>query len=178
MSFLDAGFHGQHVHLAPALGIGQPGILGDGAGVVRRDDVDHVGLVVVEIGEGGVGLGIHPLDHLAAGRPHPFDHAGVLPLPGLFEQPLLGEGVVGIEDQHLGFVLAVVLEVAGDLRGALVGAGRAAERAGRHGEHEGLPPSFMASSLLLQRQRLRAGFPGVRVVVLARLRYSPRWRRS
>jgi hypothetical protein len=80
----------------------------------------------------------------------------------LFEQALLGERVVGVGDQHLGLVHARVLEVAGDLRGALVGAGRAAERAGRHGDDEGLAV-LHAFQLLLQHQGLRAGFPGMRM---------------
>jgi hypothetical protein len=73
--------------------------------VVRRDDVDHVALEVVEVAGGGVGLGVE-LDHLAAGGArHPFDHAGVVHLPGLLEQAFLEKESLASAISTLDFIM-------------------------------------------------------------------------
>ena len=99
--------------------------------------------------------------HLAALRQrYPFDDAGIKLLPGVLEQPLLGEGVLGVEDDQLRLRL-FGLEIMRDQAGALVGAGRAAERIGRRRDHDEAA-ILHGLELLAQQQRLRSGLPGVR----------------
>ena len=61
---------------------------------------------------------------------YPFEMVRIKLLPGGLEQPLLGERILGVEQDELRFRLPG-LQVVRDQAGALVGAGRAAERIGR-----------------------------------------------
>ena len=76
----------------------------------------------------------------------PLDHARIVAGPGVLEQVLLEEAVLRIEDQDLRLRLEL-LEIVGDQRRALVGAGRAAERvrAGRRSRKRRRPPCFRAA---------------------------------
>ena len=106
-------------------------------------------------------------DLAALGQRHPFQVVGIELLPGVLEQPLLGEGVLGVEHDQLRLRLPG-LEVVGDQAGALVGAGRAAERIGRR-RHDDDAAVLHGLELAAQQQRLLAGLPGVRHLLGGRL---------
>ena len=104
------------------------------------------GGVIAEIGDDGVGRGIDRRDPAALRQRDPFDHAGIKLLPRLLEQALLGKAVLGVEDQDLRARL-VGLQIMRDQAGALVRRGRAAQRRGRHRDHDQRrrPPSPRAA---------------------------------
>ncbi|MDT3707501.1 MAG: hypothetical protein ROZ09_11785 [Thiobacillus sp.] len=106
------------------------------------------------------GLGLDADDLAALGCGYPFDHAGIEFLPGVDEQPLLGEVFLGVEDQYLG-ARFIGLEVVGDHARAFGRAGRAAERHRRRVDDGGAAVGH-GVELLLQQQCLRARFPGMR----------------
>jgi hypothetical protein len=102
------------------------------------------------------------LDRLdAAGelRRQPLDHAGIEPAPCLLEQILLEEAVLGIEDDDLRPRL-MALEVIRHHRGALIGAGRAAERVRRRHDDEEAAVRH-GVKLPLQQLGLPPGDPGM-----------------
>ncbi len=158
------GFHGQPVHLAPALvGGGQARIVRHVAGAHGRQHVEHLGFhVIVEVelerAAGGIDIG-----QLVLGAV--FDDALVALGPSLLEQRAFGRDVVvGVQDQHLALGLGL-LEVMRDLAGALIRPGRAAVRLQRDGQrvHAAVRHGLQ---LLAQRHGLRAGLPGVQHLVL------------
>ena len=129
-----------------------------------------------ELGREGERRGIDR-GHLAAlAERHPFDHAGIELGPAVLEQALLGEGVLGIEQQQLRLRLPD-LQPVGDQAGALVGAGRAAEGIGRRRHHD-QAAIVHRLQLLAQQHGLRAGLPGMRHLLRRRPRRSPAWRPS
>ena len=98
------------------------------AGLLRRDDVGDVGLVAAEVGDqrlvaGSTEVTLPPVESETHSR------FGIELLPGVLEQALLGERVLGVEHDQLRLRL-LGLEIIGDQARALVGAGRAAERIG------------------------------------------------
>jgi len=158
------GLHGQPVHLAPApVGRGQAGVVGNVAGALRRNHVQHLGLdvvVEVELQRVGGGIDIHRAVLGAV-----FDDALVAIRPGLLEQRALGgHVVVAVQNQHLGFGLGLA-EVMRHLTGALVGAGRAA--VGCQRDADGIHTAVgHGLELFAQRQGLGAGLPCVQHPVL------------
>ena len=106
--------------------------------------------------------------HLAAARQrHPFQVIRIELLPGILEQALLGELVLGIEHDELGARLPG-LEVMRDQAGALVGPGRTAERIGRRRHHDEAAV-FHRFELAAQQQRLRPRLPRMRHLLDGRL---------
>jgi hypothetical protein len=91
----------------------------------------------------------------------PLDHAGVVLLPALHEQALLGEVLLRVDDDDARFLVALGLEHVRHHRHALVGAGRAAVGIGRRDHHDGRAVRQRVE-LALEQLRLRAGLPGVR----------------
>ena len=161
-------FEGALVDRAPAVVIRQAGPAGNGPGLLRRDDVDHItpdGLADLRV-DGHLD-GVHRLEAAALRTLHPLDHAGVARRPALLEQRLLGELVLGIEDQQLRFRL-VLFQVVGNHAGTLIGAGRAAERVVRRRDHHDAAVSH-GLELASQQQRLLARLPGVRHHLAGRL---------
>ena len=101
------------------------------------------------------------LHNAAAGRTGaPLDHAGVTLRPAFHEQGLLGELFLGVEDNDFRLRL-VRFEVEGDQAGALIGAGRAAERIGRRRNDHGAAIGH-GFELLAQQGGLRSRLPSVR----------------
>ena len=95
--FMLAGSIGQKPRL-----VGEPGVARDLARHLRRDDVDQrapcrSSRSVITV----VGLRIDALDAAVHLRVLPFDHAGIVLLPAFQEQALLGEALLGIEDDDL-----------------------------------------------------------------------------
>ena len=133
----------------PAGAVGNAGQRRDLAGLLRRDDIGDGVLVGVEIGLDGFLLDVDRRD-IAAGRQRlPFDHAGIKLLPGIEEQRLHGEGVLGIEDDHL--------------RARLVGFQGARERQVLTGAHrQQITPSYAAH--LFEQRHIESGRPGKRRV--------------
>jgi hypothetical protein len=159
-----AGFEGALVHRAPVV-FHQVGREGDGAGLLRRDDIDDVALKVFDEPDQGARARVQFLHCAALCRAHPLDHAVVGAIavelgPALGVEALFGEGILGVEDGHLGPRL-VVLAVHGDLRRALVGPGRALERI-RRGHDDHMPALGHGLDLVAQQLGLGAGVPGVR----------------
>ena len=120
---------------APAGVVGRAGDLGDAAGLLRRDHVCDRRGVIAEIGDDGVGRGIDRCDPATLRQRHPLDHAGIELLPGILEQPLLRERVLGVEDEHFRARL-FRLQIMRDQAGALVWRRWTARRARRHREHD------------------------------------------
>ncbi len=132
---------------------------GDGAGPLRRDDVGDRGPVIAELGGERPRRQIDLGDPPAEGQAHPFHHAGIELLPRRLEQALLGEGVLGVEDDELGAWLPGLQEMRDQAR-PLIGAGRAAERIGRGGDDDEAA-ILHRLQLAAQQQGLLAGLPGV-----------------
>ncbi len=156
--FVYRRFESFIVHRAPAaVHIGQAGLLRDDPRALLRNDVEHVGLDrVVHFELDFHRLRVHP-HHVAVG--HVLHHARIHLGPGFFEQRLLRlHLVVGVENDDLGLGL-VLFEVGGHQRGALIRAGRAAERGFGHrqGEHAAVGHGL---DLLAQRHGLGAGLHG------------------
>ena len=93
-------------------------------------------------------------------RRQPFDHARIVPGPGVLEHVLRLEGILRVEDQDLRPRL-VLLEIVRDHRRALVGGRRAAERIRRNDNHENAAV-LHAFQLPTQQLALRPGVPGMR----------------
>ncbi len=118
------------------------------------------GLVAAEFGRQRQRRGIDR-GHLAAlAERHPFDHAGIEFGPAVLEQALLGEGILGVEQQQLRLRLPD-LQPVGDQAGALVRAGRTAEGIGRRRHHD-QPAILHRLQLPAQQDGLRARLPGMR----------------
>ena len=99
--------------------------------------------------------------HLAAGRQaDPLDQARIELAPGRLEQPLLGEHVLGVEDDELRARLPR-LEVMGDEARPLVRPRRAAERIGRRRDDDRAAVGH-GFELTPQQRGLRARLPGMR----------------
>ena len=113
--------------------------------------------------------GVDRGDLAALRERHPFD-IGIERFPGAEEQALLGEGVLGVEDDELRLRL-LGLEVIGDQARPLVGAGRAAERIGRRRDDDGAAV-LHRFELAPQQQRLLARAPGMRHALGRRLGIS------
>ena len=155
---LDSKVTGSIAH-QPVLSVA-PAIVGDAAGPLRRNDVGHLGGVVAEIGDQRVGRRIDGV-HLAALRQrYPFDHSRIKLLPGVLEQALFGEGVLGVEDEQLRARL-FGFQIMRNQAGALIRSRRAAEGIGGGCDHH-QTAIVHGLELLAQQQRLLAGFPGMR----------------
>ena len=157
---VDRRLEGPLIDRTPARFIRKSGGLRECAGLLVRDQVDHVALKFLERTDQGPGLGIDRLDDAALCPRDPFDHVAVVLLPAGLEQRLFGEGVLGVEDHDLGFGL-VGREIVRNLRGALVGARWAAEWIRRRDDVE---DASVIHRLQLSAQDvgLLAGLPGVR----------------
>ena len=168
---------GHGIDRAPAGGVGGAGDLGDAAGPLRRDDVGDIGGVVAELGDDGAGRGIDRGHPAALRQRDPFDHAGIELLPGLLEQPLLGESC----PWRRGSAPSSAASWSSDNA-------RSGWRARRApgGQREGLAGTAITTSaavlhrleLPAQQQRLLAGLPGVRHLRRRRPRHSRAARRS
>ena len=94
------------------------------------------------------------------------DHAGVVALPAVLEQPLLGELLLGVDNDDFRRRVGLLQHV-GHHRDPLVGSWRAAERVG--GRHHAVGAAFRHGlDLRLQKLGLRARLVGVRHAILLR----------
>ena len=106
-----------------------------------------------------VGRGIDRGDLAAHRQRDPFE-VRIHLLPGVLEQALLGEGILGVEDHHLGARL-LRLEIPGDEARALIRAGRATIRILRRHDHHDAAVLHRLD-LAAQQHGLLAGLPGMR----------------
>jgi hypothetical protein len=110
----------------------------DPPGLLRRDDVADIGLLDLAVDHDlhGGGTDLHVV--AAEVRADPFDHTGVVALPAILEQGLLGEVGLGVGDDDLRRRVPLLQDM-GDHRDPLIGAGRAAVGVRRRDHDEGTP---------------------------------------
>ena len=148
------------MHRHPAACVGHAGAFCDQARLLRRNDVEHIGPVLLAKGRLDLAPAcIHAHNLAIVHLPHPFDHVAVQRLPALHEQCLLGERRLGIEQEDLGLRL-VLPEIVRHHGRTLIRAGRAAERILRNRHDEGAT-ILHGLQLALEQLRLRTGLPGV-----------------
>ena len=128
---VQLGLEGLAIDRAPATVVGEPRAGGDGCGFLGRNGIDDVGFQIDELGVHRHVLGVDALPVTALILADPLDHGlvgtiAVQLLPAAFEQALLGELGLGIQDDHLGLGFAL-LQVVGDHAGALVARGHELE---------------------------------------------------
>ena len=133
---------------------------------LRGDDVADIHLHRLAVHHDFHGVGPH-LDLIAAEvRPDALDHAGVVALPAVLEQPLLGELLLGVDDQDLRRRIGLFQNM-GHHRDALIGPRRAAEGVRRR--HHAISAALRQGlDLRLEKLGLRAGLVSVRHAVLLR----------
>ena len=131
----------------------------DAAGLLRRDDVCDLRIVVAEIGDERVGRGLDRDDPAALRQRYPLDHPGIQFLPGILEQALLRKGVLGVENEHLGARL-LRFQVMGDQAGAFIRRGRTS-RGGRGHRKRNQAAVVHGLELPAQQQGLLARLPGM-----------------
>ena len=170
---LGGRFVGQEIDLAEApVGVGHSELARDGAAVLRWNDVEHVGLHVVEVELRGQRRDID-VNQSAVGSV--FDVALVPSIPCGNEQVLFRLHIfIGVEDDQLGSFL-LCREIQRDLAGALVRSRRTA--IGRHRDvHDEHAAVRHRLDLSAQRHRLGTCFPGVQHLLLRRRTDERRYR--
>ena len=172
MHTLDRGrFRGKPIDRTPTIvGVNQPGAARDIGRALRRDDVQHIALDVVELQ-----FHRHALDiDIGKFTVRPVvDHAFVLAGPHRLKQRRLGHQVgIGVEHNDFRFRLGA-LEIIGHLTHALIRPRRATIRRERnmHHKYAAVGHGFELSA---QRERLRPGLPRMQHLRLRRGIVKPR----